>query len=373
MAQESLLFSGGLNHRQVFALMSATFGLISVGRILTRAAEPRTTTPERLLIVGSTHDCDRAARIFDIGLSGGTNAIVVGQVRLGEDTRQRGSSGGDLPELYDVIADTIVDRSVERVILAPDGCGPDELLDLIRLIDAVGVKLSVVPRLLDVVGPAYPFDELDRLSLLGVRPHSLTRPAGQLKRAIDLVAAVALLTAIAPLLGAIALGIKLDSQGPVFFRQRRIGRGGRAFDMIKFRSMVPDAEAIKPTLRAHNEAEGGLFKITEDPRITRVGRLLRRISLDELPQLLNVVRGEMSLVGPRPLVPDEDALIEGWRRRRLAVRPGMTGVWQISGSSKVPMHEMVKLDYMYAVNWSLWLDLKILIRTVPYVIGRQGV
>jgi lipopolysaccharide/colanic/teichoic acid biosynthesis glycosyltransferase len=144
------------------------------------------------------------------------------------------------------------------------------------------------------------------------------------------------------------------------------------FLMLKFRSMVKDAETIKSELRDRNEARGGLFKITDDPRITRVGRFLRRTSLDELPQLFNVLSGSMSLVGPRPLVQDEDALIEGWQRRRLAVKPGMTGLWQIFGSSRIPMPEMVKIDYVYGANWSLWLDLKILLRTVPYVLRRRG-
>jgi lipopolysaccharide/colanic/teichoic acid biosynthesis glycosyltransferase len=166
--------------------------------------------------------------------------------------------------------------------------------------------------------------------------------------------------------------IKLDSSGPVFFRQPRIGRGGSSFGMIKFRSMVPNADEIKASLRGQNEADGGLFKISDDPRITRLGRLLRRTSLDELPQLINVITGDMSLVGPRPLVPDEDALIEGWRRRRLAVKPGMTGLWQIFGSSRIPMNEMVKIDYVYGANWSIWLDLKVLLRTIPYVLRRRG-
>jgi lipopolysaccharide/colanic/teichoic acid biosynthesis glycosyltransferase len=142
--------------------------------------------------------------------------------------------------------------------------------------------------------------------------------------------------------------------------------------MLKFRSMVPGADQIKETLRERNEAEGGLFKISDDPRITRVGRFLRRTSLDELPQLLTVLKGDMSLVGPRPLVQDEDALIEGWQRRRLAVKSGMTGPWQIFGSSRIPMNEMVKIDYIYGANWSLWLDLKILLKTVPYVLSRSG-
>jgi lipopolysaccharide/colanic/teichoic acid biosynthesis glycosyltransferase len=136
--------------------------------------------------------------------------------------------------------------------------------------------------------------------------------------------------------------------------------------------MVNDAERVKDDLRQLNEADGGLFKITDDPRITRVGHFLRKTSLDELPQLFNVISGDMSLVGPRPLVPDEDALIEGWERRRLAVRPGMTGLWQIFGSSRIPMQEMVKIDYLYGANWSIWLDLKILLRTVPYVLRRRG-
>jgi lipopolysaccharide/colanic/teichoic acid biosynthesis glycosyltransferase len=136
--------------------------------------------------------------------------------------------------------------------------------------------------------------------------------------------------------------------------------------------MVPDAESIKGELLNRNEAGEGLFKISNDPRITRLGCFLRHASLDELPQLLNVLTGNMSLVGPRPLVPDEDLLIEGWERRRLAVKPGMTGLWQIFGSSRIPMNEMVKIDYLYGANWSIWLDLKILLRTVPYVVHRRG-
>jgi lipopolysaccharide/colanic/teichoic acid biosynthesis glycosyltransferase len=136
--------------------------------------------------------------------------------------------------------------------------------------------------------------------------------------------------------------------------------------------MIDGADAMKDGMRSLNEAQGGLFKIGADPRITRVGRFLRRTSLDELPQLINVLRGDMSLVGPRPLVPDEDALIEGWQRRRLAVKPGMTGLWQIFGSSRIPMHEMVKIDYIYGANWSLWLDLRILLRTIPYILSRRG-
>ena len=158
----------------------------------------------------------------------------------------------------------------------------------------------------------------------------------------------------------------------MFFRQLRVGQAGQRFQMLKFRTMVPDAEALKDSLRDRNEAQEGLFKIAEDPRVTRVGRLLRTSALDELPQLWNIVRGEMSLVGPRPLVIDEDQRVEGWHRRRLELMPGMTGPWQILGPARVPLGEMVAIDYLYVANWSLWTDVKILLRTVPHVLGRRG-
>jgi lipopolysaccharide/colanic/teichoic acid biosynthesis glycosyltransferase len=189
---------------------------------------------------------------------------------------------------------------------------------------------------------------------------------------MDLAGSILGLVVLAPFLIAISLAIRLTSHGPALFRQRRIGRGGRQFDVFKFRTMVDGADALKDDLFVLNEAEDGFFKIAEDPRLTRIGRLLRRTCLDELPQLLNVVRGEMSLVGPRPLVPDEDRRIEGWERDRLLLKPGMTGHWQIFGSSRIPLREMVKIDYLYGANWSLWLDAKILLRTVPYMVRRHG-
>jgi lipopolysaccharide/colanic/teichoic acid biosynthesis glycosyltransferase len=151
-----------------------------------------------------------------------------------------------------------------------------------------------------------------------------------------------------------------------------MGRHNVDFEMLKFRTMRDGSESEKERLQRHNQAGGGLFKIQNDPRITRVGALLRRTSLDELPQLLNVLRGDMALVGPRPLVIDEDKLVEGWQRRRLQLSPGMTGLWQIFGSARIPLDEMVKIDYIYGANWSLWLDIKILLRTVPFVISRRG-
>jgi exopolysaccharide biosynthesis polyprenyl glycosylphosphotransferase len=270
------------------------------------------------------------------------------------------------------IGRVVAEHEIERVIIAPDGHDQDEVLNAIRLVKALGVKVSVLPRLLEVVGSSSTFDEVDGITLLGVPQDGLSTSSMMLKRLMDIVFAALMLVLLAPLFAALAIAIKLDTRGPVFFRQLRIGRSGQRFSMFKFRSMVQDAEEIKEELEAHNEVEGGLFKITEDPRITSTGGFLRRTSIDELPQLINVVMGHMSLVGPRPLVPDEDALIEGWQRRRLAVAPGMTGLWQIFGSSRIPMHDMVKIDYLYGANWSIWLDLKILMRTVPYILKGRG-
>jgi lipopolysaccharide/colanic/teichoic acid biosynthesis glycosyltransferase len=176
---------------------------------------------------------------------------------------------------------------------------------------------------------------------------------------------------ISPLLLVIAVAVKVSSPGPVLFRQPRVGRRGRCFEMLKFRTMYDGADAQKAKLR---DAVGtdGLFKLADDPRVTPVGRILRRTSLDELPQLINVLRGEMSLVGPRPLVEEEDRLIAGWHHRRREGTPGMTGVWQVLGSARVPLDDMVKMDYLYRANWSLWLDLKILLRTCAHVFSRRN-
>ncbi|MDX6674733.1 MAG: hypothetical protein QOH11_2151 [Solirubrobacteraceae bacterium] len=259
----------------------------------------------------------------------------------------------------------------DRVIVAQSDANAAEVLEAVRYFKALGIKVSVLPRLLDVVGSAVEFDDIHGSTLLGVRRFGLSRSSRLLKRTLDVIGAALTLIVCAPLIAAAALAIKLTSRGPVLFRQTRVGRDGRRFSIVKFRTMVQGADKLKDDLLHLNEAEG-LFKISEDPRISRAGRFLRRSSLDELPQLLNVLRGEMSLVGPRPLVVDEDERVEGWHRRRLHLTPGMTGAWQIAGSARVPLDEMVAMDYLYIVNWSLWSDIKILLRTTPHVLGRRG-
>jgi exopolysaccharide biosynthesis polyprenyl glycosylphosphotransferase len=347
-----------------------------MGRAAARRIAQGTTPTERCLVIGNAVAAESLNRSFERGSA--TSSAIVGRIPL-EYGRRHGEDPpgvvvpsavpflGDLDDLQRVLRE----HRVDRVLVVPGAGATDELLVVTRAAKALGVRVSVVPRLFEVVGSSAAFDDVEGTTLLGLRRYGLSRSSWRLKRALDLVLTVAALVALTPLLLAIALAIKLDDRGRVFFRQRRIGQDGREFEMVKFRTMTQDAEDRKSELMALNESEG-LFKIEEDPRITRVGKILRKTSLDEIPQLFNVVRSDMSLVGPRPLVPDDDERIQGWHRRRLNVPPGMTGHWQILGSSRIPLGEMVKIDYLYGANWSLWGDLKILLRTVPYVLARRG-
>lgn len=215
-------------------------------------------------------------------------------------------------------------------------------------------------------------DEVEGMSLLSVRGVVHTRSARRAKRAMDVAGATVALVLLAPLILMIALAVKLTSKGPLLFAQARVGRDHEQFQMLKFRTMVDGADALKQGLADLNEAQYPMFKIAADPRVTRVGQFLRRTSLDELPQLWNVLRGQMSLVGPRPLVPSEDAQVIGWHRARLHLSPGLTGPWQVMGRTEIPFQEMIKLDYRYLANWSLWNDVKLLLRTVPVVLRARG-
>jgi exopolysaccharide biosynthesis polyprenyl glycosylphosphotransferase len=295
-------------------------------------------------------------------------ATVVGRVSVSPEVAQPPDRLlGTVDELLAVLEE----QRVERVIVAPTQEGGEDVVDIIRLATACGVRVAVLPRLLEVIGTSVVFDDLGGQVMLGMRGFGLSPSSRALKRIFDLIVATGLVIALAPLLLIIGLAVKLSSSGPALFRQTRVGRNGNDFELLKFRTMVSDAEQRKHELLELNEA-APMFKIADDPRATRIGRFLRRRSLDELPQLLNVLRGDMSLVGPRPLITEEDRLFSGWQRRRYHVAPGMTGPWQILGSSRVPMSDMVTIDYLYCANWSLWLDAKILARTIPYVLSRRS-
>lgn len=272
----------------------------------------------------------------------------------------------DVPEVVRRFeADTVA------VLACPEMAG-SALRQLAWDLEKTGTDLCVAPALLDVAGPRTTIRPVAGLPLLHMDHPEFSGAKLLTKSIFDRLIALAALVAGAPLLATIALVIRLDDGGPVLFRQTRVGKGGRPFEVCKFRTMVPDAEARKAELADQNQMHGPLFKIRDDPRITRAGSWLRRWSLDELPQLLNVLAGEMSLVGPRPALPAEAARYGDHVRRRLAVKPGMTGLWQVNGRSDLSWDEAVRLDLRYVENWSLMLDLQILWKTWAAVARGAG-
>jgi exopolysaccharide biosynthesis polyprenyl glycosylphosphotransferase len=248
----------------------------------------------------------------------------------------------------------------------------ESLRSLAWRLHGTGIQLLMAPDLVDIAGPRIVSRPADGLPMLLVEEPRTTGPAQFVKSVVERVMAMVLLVLLLPVVGVVALLVKLTSRGPVFFRQVRVGRDGRPFEMIKFRSMVVDAERGREALLDLNEHDGPLFKIKDDPRVTSVGRRLRRYSIDELPQLWNVVRGDMALIGPRPPLPSEVANYGGDIARRLMVKPGITGLWQVSGRSDVSWTEAVRLDLYYVENWSLALDLTILAKTAKTVLMGHG-
>ena len=352
---------------QAAALWGIVFLAMVAARRLARALVRAWTPPERCIVVGDTAAADRLQKKFEESTR--VNATIVGRIPF--EAFANGRRALHPERDVEVLGAMLAEDRIERVIVVPGPSDTERLLDMVRLVRVLGTKVSVLPGFLEVIGSSVEFDDVDGLPLLGVRSELLPRSSRILKRGMDLVGAAAGLLVLAAVLCATAAAVKLTSRGPALFRQKRIGRGGEEFELIKFRTMVEGADERKAELLHLNETDG-IFKMADDPRLTRVGRLLRRSYIDELPQLVNVLRGEMSLVGPRPLVPDEDRRVEGWHRRRLAFKPGLTGPWQLLGPMRVPLEEMVKIDYLYGANWSLWEDLKTLIRTVSFVLSRPG-
>jgi exopolysaccharide biosynthesis polyprenyl glycosylphosphotransferase len=269
------------------------------------------------------------------------------------------------------IGTVVAEHGIHRVIVSHAGMRSEDFAQVLRRAQELGVKVAVVPQPFDALGPSVAVDNVEGLTVFGMYPPVLDRSSRALKRGLDIIGALALLVLGVPLLVIIAAAIKLDSPGPVFFRQRRVGRGDRRILVMKFRTMVDGAEKHVEKLLAHSRAPDWLL-MDHDPRVTRVGRVLRRTSLDELPQAWNVLKGEMSLVGPRPLIESEDSRILGWGRCRIDLTPGMTGLWQVLGRTSIPFSEMVTLDYLYVTNWSLWGDIKLLLSTVPVLLSRRG-
>ncbi len=348
-----------IQHLRLFLfLMAVMFVLDVAGRLVARNLARVISPVERVVVVGEHDSCQSlATRIH--GVPGVELAGIL--------------SIGDHEWSVEGLAEVVQSYHAHRIVVGPYGSWREPtVIDLIRTAKWIGVRVSIMPNVMTVIGAATIVDTLDSMLLLGVPRFGLTRSSLVIKRTLDLVLATFFLVVLSPLLLLVAVAIKLDSAGPVFYRQTRVGRDGLRFRILKFRSMVDGAEHMRADLDVHNEAGGGFFKVATDPRRTRVGRLIRAAYLDELPQLLNVLRGEMSLVGPRPLILAEDELLTGMDRHRLRMTPGMTGPWQLRGPLHAPLEEMAKMDYLYASTWSVWEDLDILLATFVRVCRRRG-
>jgi exopolysaccharide biosynthesis polyprenyl glycosylphosphotransferase len=258
------------------------------------------------------------------------------------------------------------------VIIADPDFPQERAVELVDVCHQRGVTVHVAPSTMDILTERAEFVPGQTVPLFTLRPPVFQGIDYALKRSFDLVISVALLVLLSPVLLVIALAIKLGSAGPAIYRSVRPGMAGHPFYCFKFRTMREHADQIQDDLEPLNESSGALFKIRDDPRLTTVGRFLRRFSLDELPQLANVVRGEMSLVGPRPLPMRDFERLEEWHKKRYLVLPGITGLWQVSGRAELDFDDLVRLDFLYLERWSVFLDLSILLKTIPAVLSRRG-
>jgi exopolysaccharide biosynthesis polyprenyl glycosylphosphotransferase len=351
-----------------FAVLATRFAY----RLILRAMRRSGRLVNRLLIVGAGREgrdlCRAVTRARWLGFQ------VVGFL---DDTRPPGLVAAGLPEVLGSsidIREAVRVHGAHAVLVAGGSVATDTTERVYRDLQGLPVDLHLSTGVLGVAASRVAVQRFDDVPVLGLRRAELTRRQRVVKRAFDLVVAGLLVAALSPVLFACAIAVRLTSAGPVLFRQRRFGRNGAIFHIHKFRSMVADAEHRQPALRAiGNEADGPLFKLHRDPRITPVGRILRTWSLDELPQLFDVLRGHMSLVGPRPFVTHEVDLADAWARTRLRVKPGVTGLWQVAGRHRLPFDDLVRYDLFYVENWSLAMDLFVLLRTIPAVLFRSGV
>jgi exopolysaccharide biosynthesis polyprenyl glycosylphosphotransferase len=326
----------------------------------------------RMLIVGAGREgrdlCRAMTRARHLGFQ------VVGFL---DDTCPVGPATAGLPEIVGTSADirqAVRQYEAHAVLVAGGSVATETAERVYRDLQELPVDFHISTGVLGVAASRVAVQRFDDVPVLGLRGVELTRGQQLLKRAFDLVAASLLVVFLSPVLLACAVAVRFSGRGSILFRQQRFGQDGSVFYVHKFRSMVADAEDHQPLLRATgNDADGPLFKLRRDPRVTRVGRILRAWSMDELPQLLDVLAGHMSLVGPRPLVTHEVDLSNPWARTRLRVKPGMTGLWQVAGRHRLPFDELVRYDLFYVENWSLAMDVFVLLRTIPAVFLRSGV
>jgi exopolysaccharide biosynthesis polyprenyl glycosylphosphotransferase len=348
------------------AACAVTIGLLrasyeSISLELMRGAGIR----RRVVLVGRGESLVRL-RSSLAAVRGGLSYEFVGVVAPDEvpGLRLLGSRA-ELPQVLDAVRP-------DEVILTEADFDERTVLEVVEQAHRQGIKVRLAPDTTELLVQRGEYVPGQGAPLFELRPPVLTGWDWAVKRGFDLVLSVLVLVLGLPLWLLIAAAIKFDSRGPVFFVDRRIGVGEGEFGMLKFRTMVVDAAVRQTALESENEAGGALFKIRDDPRMTRVGRFLRRFSLDEIPQIVNVLKREMSLVGPRPLPLRDYRLLEDWHRVRYGVLPGMTGLWQISGRSGLSFDDLVRLDFTYLENWSIWLDISIIVKTIPAVITRRG-
>lgn len=366
----------GIRLQLLVALPAGLFALL-VGRWLWRRWLVRKRRfghyVSRAIVVGHADDVEYV--IHTLNRDKHLGYVVVGATIDGHDgdSLQVDGSRFQVVGTLHTVAQAARELGADTIIVAsrPDG-DPDFIKRLSWQIEGTAAELVLSSRLAEVAGPRISLRQVEGLPLIHVKIPTFEGGQHLLKRALDVAVAIVALIPIAVLTPLLALLIKLDSHGPVFFRQLRVGRDGRTFRMVKFRSMRTTAEQELSALLDENEGSGPLFKLKSDPRVTRVGRILRKFSLDELPQLFNVVTGDMSLVGPRPPLAEEVAVYEDAVQRRLRVRPGLTGLWQISGRSDLTWDESVRLDLRYVDNWSVTMDLLILWKTFRAVLRPSG-
>jgi exopolysaccharide biosynthesis polyprenyl glycosylphosphotransferase len=350
--------------------------LISLSRLLRRwilvMQYRRGIGVDRALVIGSGEVGRSVIRTLlarpDLGFQ------AIGYLHTGTTENNIGSGRiphlGSFSELGDILA--ISNPKIDTVFVALPNSRQEEIEESVRLCQLHGVHSRVVPDLFQLSLNRVEFNNMAGIPMLSVREVRISPIERLIKRAIDLAISLVLIIPVMIITGLIIVAIRLESPGPVLFWQERIGMKGRPFKMVKFRSMVVDAESQKEQLRQINEASGPIFKIKNDPRLTKVGRIIRRLSLDELPQLYNVLRGEMSLVGPRPPLAEEVAKYQPWHMQRLEVKGGITGLWQVSGRSDLTFDEQCLLDIYYIENWSLSLDLRLMLQTAPYALFGKG-
>ena len=359
-----------------FAWVSVLIAVATSRRVIRKTVHGlrrRGRLRRRALIIGTDNTALMLAR--DVGRAPWEGLDVVGFVSSGETARTGAAeSSATQPIVGDIgsLRELAISLAVSDILVSPSVTGNGSLSTIVAALDGVPVELRVAPGLDGFLTTHLSVQPLGDRALVAIERTELRPMARVGKRLIDLALGTVMLALALPVIGIAAVAVRADSAGPAFFRQRRIGLRGRAFTIWKLRTMSVDAEQRLPDLADKNEGGELLFKLRDDPRVTRVGRFLRRTSFDELPQLFNVIAGQMSLVGPRPPLPDEVARYDEHLGRRLLVKPGITGLWQVSGRTELAVDDYVRHDLLYVQNWSFALDLYILARTIPAVISGRG-